>query len=148
MTSREMALSYIKTAEHSLKQARLAYEDELWHLAVRRSQESVEMALRGALRLPGVEAPGTHDVSFYLRENRSRFPDWFQLRIDRLAHISRGLRKDRELSLYGDEEMALPPELIFSKLDAEEAIKNASFVLELSKRLLEEFTTQSQGREP
>lgn len=138
MTSEEMARSYIKIAEHSLKEARLAYEDKLWHLAVRRSQESVELALKGALRLLGVEIPRTHDVSFHLRENRSRFPDWFQLQIDKLAHISRSLCKDRQLSFYGDEEMALPPELI----DAEDAIQNASFVLDLSKRLLEEFTTQ------
>lgn len=141
MTTKEMAQSYIRTAEHSLKQARLAYDDELWHLAVRRSQESVELALKGVLRLLGLEVPRVHDVSFFLREHRGRFPSWFQDQIDRISYISRGLRKDRELSLYGDEEMALPPDLIFSKFDAEEALKNAQFVLEHSKRLLEEFTT-------
>ncbi|MCS7286328.1 MAG: HEPN domain-containing protein [Anaerolineae bacterium] len=141
MTTKEMAQSYIRTAEHSLKQARLAYDDGLWHLAVRRSQESVEPALKGVLRLLGLEVLRVHDVSFFLMEHRSRFPSWFQVQTDKLSYISRGLRKDRELSLYRDEEMALPPDLIFSKFDAEEALKNAQFVLEHSKRLLEEFTT-------
>lgn len=146
---REMARSYLATAEHSLKQAKLACEDGMWHLAVRRSQESVEMALKGILRLAGLEAPRRHDFGPLLREHRKYFPQWFQEQIDRLAHISRQLCKEREASLYGEEEEALPPERIFSKFDAEEALKSASFVLEVCARLLEEAEEIcSKGEDP
>ena len=101
------------------------------------------MALKGILRLMGLEVPRVHDVGSFVKEHRGSLPEWFQEHVDRLAYISRGLRKDRETSIYGEEEVALPPERIFSKFDADEAMKNASFVLEVCKRLFEEFDKQA-----
>jgi HEPN domain-containing protein len=106
---------------------------------VRRCQEGVEMALKAALRLVGLEVPKVHDVGFFLRENKAMFPEWFQPHLDQLAHISRSLRKDREVSLYGDEALSLPPEKVFSKVDADEALEEAALVFELAERLFEEF---------
>lgn len=62
MTSREMVESYIRTAAHIIKQAKMACADKVWHLAVRRCQECVEMALKAALRFVGVEVPKIDDV--------------------------------------------------------------------------------------
>ncbi len=139
MTQFELAQSYLVTAEYSLKQARAAHADGMWHLAVRRCQEGVEMALKASLRLVGLEVPKMHDVSFFLQENKESFPEWFGLDLDRLARISRSLRKDREVSLYGDEALSLPPERVFTKLDADEAFDEATFVLELARRLFEVY---------
>ena len=139
MTNYEMAHSYLATAEYSLQQARAAHADGVWHLAVRRCQEGVELALKASLRLVGLEAPKVHDVSFFLRENSQSFPAWFGLDLDRLAHISRSLRKDREVSLYGDEALSLPPERVFTQVDANEALEETEFVFELTRRLFEEY---------
>ena len=49
MTNIEMARSYLLTAEYSLRQARAAHADGVWHLVVRRCQEGVEMALKASL---------------------------------------------------------------------------------------------------
>lgn len=144
MTNEEMAQSYLLTAEYSLKQAEMACTDGVWHLAVRRCQEGAEMALKATLRLVGLEVPKVHDVGFFLRENKALFPAWFQAHIDRLVHISRGLRKDREVSVYGDETLGLPPEMIFSKVDADEALEEARFQLEIARRLFEEFQGKRQ----
>ena len=140
MTNQEMAQSYLLTAEYSLKQARMAWSDEMWHLAIRRCQEGVEMALKAVLRLVGIEVPKVHDVGLFLRKHKQVFPAWFQAEVDRLAHISRGLRKDREVSFYGDEQLALPPEAVFSKMDADEALEEAGSVVSTGRRLFEEFT--------
>ena len=139
MTNEEMAQSYLLTSEYSLKQAKMARTDGVWHLAIRRCQEAAEMALKATLRLVGLEVPKVHDVGLFLRENRATFPPWFQAHVDRLVHISRGLRKDREVSVNGDKVLGLPPERIFSQLDADEAVEEATFVLEISRRLFEEF---------
>jgi HEPN domain-containing protein len=138
MTNNEMAQSYLLTAQYSLKQAEAASTDQVWHLAVRRCQEATEMALKAALRLVGLEVPRVHDVGFALREKRDRFPTWFQEHIDRSVHVSRGLRGDRELSIYGDEALRLPPETIFTQIDADEALEETAFVLEQVRRLFEE----------
>lgn len=93
------------------------------------------MALKAALRLVGLEVPKVHDVGFFLRENRAMFPKWFDEHIDQLARASRGLRKDREASIYGDESLGLPPQALFSRADADQALQEAVYVLEQTERL-------------
>ncbi len=136
MTGEEMARSYGRTAELILQEAENALQRQAWHLAVRRSQEGVEM---------GIEIPRLHDVGTLLRAEQHRFPAWFQANVDRLASISRGLRRDRELSFYGDEDLGQPPEQIFSRYDGEQAVAQAHFVLEQCHRLIAEYNGDDNG---
>jgi HEPN domain-containing protein len=133
-----MAQGYLVTARYALREAQAAYTEKMWHMTLRRAQESTEMALKAALRLVGLEVPKVHDVGFFLRENRALFPGWFQEHIDRLARTSRGLRKDREASIYGDESLGLPPQAIFSQADADEAVNEATYVLKQVRCLFQE----------
>ena len=89
------------------------------------------MLLKAALRIVGVEPPRWHDVGPVLRRERSKFPAWFQEYIDELASISRSLRKERELSMYGDEESGVLPEELYTRMDAERALSDAEKVLSL-----------------
>nr|WP_016731677.1 hypothetical protein [Sulfolobus islandicus] len=43
----------------------------------------------------------------------------FKEKIDIFASYSRSLRKERELSMYGDEETNTSPELLYSDYDAQ-----------------------------
>ncbi|MFN3742682.1 MAG: HEPN domain-containing protein [Anaerolineales bacterium] len=80
----------------------------MWNLTLRRAQEAVELALKGALWWAGLEVPRIHDVGVVLRQNRHRFPPEFAAHIPKLASISRALAAERERSFYGDEELSLP----------------------------------------
>ncbi len=100
MNSKEMAESYLMEGEIRLKTARSALEDRHFAYAVRQSQESVEMALKGALRYVGIEPPKWHDVGIILRKEVQKFPEWFTENLDRLTLISRELRREREPSMY------------------------------------------------
>jgi len=71
----------------------------------------VELLLKAALRLVGVEPPRWHDVGPVLRREAQRFPHWFGRDIAVMARYSRRLRREREPSMYGDEETGLPPRL-------------------------------------
>jgi len=137
MNARENARLGLRRAEIILEEAGRLKEREIWNLAVRRSQEAVEMALKAALLWIGVQPPRLHDVGPSLREHASRFPDPFASSISRLASISRSLRNEREKSFYGDEESGLPPEQLYGEEDAVEALEKAGFVLELCRRLME-----------
>lgn len=143
MANDEMAGSYLATSAYTLRQARVSVADGVWNIAVRRAQESVELSLKAALRLAGVDVPKVHDVGTVMRENAPRFPQWWNDRMDSLARISRQLRHDREISIYGDEETGLPPERIFTREDAEEAVKDAETVLGMCQRLQSEHSSLS-----
>ena len=73
-----------------------------------------------------------------LRRNANSFPEWFRRGIDKMASISRMLRREREPSMYGDEELALPPDELYTFEDAKTALDGCVFVLNNCKKLLDE----------
>ena len=73
-----------------------------------------------------------------MRRNSGSFPEWFRKEIDKMASISRILRREREPSMYGDEELALPPDELYTLEDAKTAIDSCTFVFDNCKKLLDE----------
>jgi len=132
----KLASSYLKQASSRLKDAREALEEGNYPYALRLSQECVELSLKAALRLVGVEYPKVHDVSDVLIEVRSRFPEWFKREIDLMADASTVLVAKRELAFYGGEEDLLTPEEVISREEAEEAVFFAEKIYPLCKKLL------------
>ena len=139
MDSYELARSNVRQAEDRLTTARIALERGNYPYAVRQAQECVELSLKACLRLVGIEPPKWHDVGPIIRRERENFPEWFKEHVERIVSISRSLRKERELAMYGDEESKIPPEELYTRFDAEKAIEDAGFVLEIARRLLKEF---------
>jgi len=136
MNNHEAALLSLQRAEVILEEARALTKRGAWNLVVRRSQEAVETALKGALLWAGIQSPHLHDVGPVLRTHSARFPESFNAIIPRLASISRSLRGEREKSFYGDEESNLPPETLYTEEDAGEALKKAEFVIEQCQKLI------------
>jgi HEPN domain-containing protein len=91
------------------------------------AQELVELALKGILRQIGIDPSKWHDVGPVLVEHRHMLPGDVREHVDRLAGISRWLRKEREFSFYGDIDF-IPTEQ-YSSEDARRAIDDAAFVL-------------------
>ena len=131
MTSAEMGRSHLRQARRILNEAQRHHEDSAWHLVVRRCQETVELALKGALRFAGLEVPHVNDVGVLLAEHAGRLPRGFVDHLERLVSISRRLRQEREMSFYGNEEMAAPPEDLYMREDADSALDDARFALDL-----------------
>jgi len=134
-----VARSYLRQAEARLKDAEEALAEGLNAYALRLSQECVEMSLKAALKLVGIEYPKKHDVSDVLVEVRGRFPKWFQDELSFLADASRKLAKKREVSMYGDEESFLSPDELISFEEAQRAVEWAKKAHELCKQLLSAY---------
>lgn len=139
MNNLEMAKSYERQARERLRHAREALEGGNYPYVVRRCQEAVGLLLKASLRAAGVEPPKWHDVGPVLRASAERFPEWFREEIPRLARISRKLRREREPSLYGDEETGTPPDKLYFREDAEEALEMAEYTFNVVSKLLSEF---------
>ncbi|AWR98507.1 HEPN domain-containing protein [Metallosphaera hakonensis] len=133
-----VAQSYISQAEERFALAKLELERKKYNITVRLCQEVVELALKACLRIVNVEPPKFHDVGPVLKDNLDKFPSWFKERIEVFASYSRSLRKERELSMYGDEETNTPPEILYSEYDAQQSLKMAEEILDYSKKLFEE----------
>ncbi|MGB9791203.1 MAG: HEPN domain-containing protein [Thermacetogeniaceae bacterium] len=134
MTNKTLAQSYLLKATKRLKVLSVLLEEEAYSDVVREAQELVELALKGILRQIGIEPPKQHDVGGLLVEFRSRLPKEVAKEAKRLADISKWLRKEREFSFYGDVDF-IPTEE-YTREDAERAIRDAEFVLEMARKVI------------
>lgn len=131
MQNRDLAGDYARRAEARLQALDVLFGAESWADVVRESQEVVELALKGLLRACGIEPPRIHDVSDILLAERGRLPAALHAEVERLARISRDLRRDRELAFYGAED--LTPSSFYSKPDAVHAREGARLTVRLVK---------------
>ena len=135
MRFKELSQSYFRQGRARYRTAKLAYNQRNYPYCIRQAQESVELTLKGALKLVGVEYPKFRDVSEALLANVHLFPEWFRKRVDEMAKVSKELARKRAPAMYGEEARGLPPEKVFDRDDAKKAINDAKKVLDACKKL-------------
>lgn len=128
MHNRSLAADYVRRATVRLDAIDVLYRAESWADVVRESQEAVELALKGLLRSSRIDPPRIHDVSAVLLRERVRLPGPARAEVEKLALISRSLRRDRELAFYGAEDLV--PSEFYGESDARQALEGARFVIE------------------
>jgi HEPN domain-containing protein len=121
MTNGELAEGLFRQAKSRYKTMNAALQEEDYAYVIRTAQECVELCLKALLISVGVDPPKWHDVGTILLDHASRFPSIDKKAVEEMAFISRNLRGDREKSMYGDDITGLPPDRLYSKLDAEMA---------------------------
>ena len=122
MNNIDFANDYLNETKLRLETAENVVRKNAHAFCVRQSQEAVELSLKAALRLIGIDFPKWHDMSEILLEEKEKFPKNFQDNISKMANISASLAKKREPAMYGDEISTMPPSKIFNKKDAEGGI--------------------------
>lgn len=140
----------MKDAELSLLQAKSFFKTKAYHRTVRSSQEAVELATKATLRLFGIDYPKSHEVSSLLESAavKENSPNWFTESVPKIREISVQLAGDRGPAFYGDEKASKPPEELYDREAAEEALKGAEFVVGRCKRMIEEWRVSKQSDAP
>jgi HEPN domain-containing protein len=96
---------------------------------VREAQELSELLLKGMLRGCGIDPPKVHDVGPSLVQYARLLPNDVQSSLQEVVAISRFLRKEREISFYGDDDLI--PLNSYTQDDANDAIKKCTWLFEL-----------------
>jgi len=134
LTNVTLAQSYLRKATDRLDILPLLKGKGAYSDVIREAQEIVELALKGMLRAAGIEPPKFHDVGGLLVQHRDKYPEDVAREIDRIAGISKRLRKERELSFYGDIDF-IPTEEYHPE-DAREAIEGANFIVDVARKVI------------
>jgi HEPN domain-containing protein len=130
----DLSRSYVLKARSRLKALKVLFDDGDFSDVLRESQEAVGLATKAMLRSIGIDPPKWHDVSSIISEYIQRFPAGSRPRIDEVMRISKSLRKERELSFYGDIDF-IPTEE-YTKEQAEQAMRDAEAVISLAEGLV------------
>ena len=130
MNNREKGEELIARAERIIeREIAGALEDEDFNMVVRRAQEAVELTLKGALTVLGIEYPKVHDVSRVFRDVVQRKAGGLSRdMLERILRISAQLSEDRTPSFYGERS--------YGRAEAEEAYQAARFVYHTVNELL------------
>jgi hypothetical protein len=134
MRNKDLASDYITRAGNRLAAVEILFERKSYADVVRESQELVELCLKGLLRIARVEVPRLHDVGPLLLDARDRLPADVRPHTDALAKISKQMRRDRELSFYGSED--LTPSDFYQQEDAKKALEDARWVYSICSSVL------------
>ncbi|MDR5695276.1 MAG: HEPN domain-containing protein [Armatimonadota bacterium] len=123
MTNREAGERLVREARRIFKrELQAAWAERDFNLVVRRAQEVVELSLKGALRILGVDFPKVHDVApvfvEQVRRKRGQISEEILIEIQR---ISSWLSEARAPAFY--------LERIYGEADARRALSEAEFIL-------------------
>lgn len=138
MSLDELARSMLLQAGQRMKVLPILLQDGAYSVVMRESQEVAELSLKALLRLCGVEPPKIHDVGRHLVAHREKAAVLGVEDVDGLAAASQRLRKERELSFYGEADF-IPTEA-YTQVQAEEALALARKCLEAGERALSRVT--------
>lgn len=129
MTNWERGKKLISESEELLEEAKRAYQSSLYNIGVRRSQEVVELALKGLLIMLGIEYPKIHDVGTVFHEQiKAKVIKMDEEDLEKIRVISSQLTKEREASFYMEKD--------YIQEEAEEALEGAEFVFSQVDKLV------------
>ncbi|HID63460.1 MAG TPA: HEPN domain-containing protein [Anaerolineae bacterium] len=130
MTNREAGEELVFAARRLFdRDVQNAWRDQDYNMVVRRAQEVVELALKGALRILGVDYPKEHDVGLlFAQQARAKIPAVDQAALQQIGLISRRLVQTRAPSFYLERR--------YGEGEARQALADARFVLEAVERMM------------
>ncbi|MHB8926681.1 MAG: HEPN domain-containing protein [Bacillota bacterium] len=134
MTNLTLAQSYLVKAQKRLRVLDVLLKEQAYSDVIREAQELVELALKAMLRQVGIDPPKQHDVGGLLLDFRDRFEAEVAAQTERLASVSKWLRKERELAFYGDVDFI--PTSEYGPEDAQKAIEDARFVVQIAAQVV------------
>jgi HEPN domain-containing protein len=133
MSNIEAGLSLLREAEGFYEDVLKGYERGSWNAVVRRAQEVVELALKGLMKMMGIEYPKIHDVGALFAE---------QAELKKLGIDSRVLAEIIDISAYLARERApaFYMEKTYTKEQAIRAKEDALKVLSIAKDISEKLS--------
>ena len=134
MTNTELVKSRLKDARQFLEYAEDALRREIYHHTVQFAQRAAELAVKALVANEAAEVPQAHDLAKLASnlESVRGLPTETQ---SRFYECNRKLAKERIVSTYGAED-GTPPDKIFDKPQAEEALEQGKFVLNTVESLV------------
>jgi HEPN domain-containing protein len=140
VTNLRLGQSYLERARGRLPFLRHMQAAGLHADVVREAQEVVELALKGLLRMLGLDPPKEHDVSKFMTRERRRLPGVIAEHLREIRQMSKRLRRERELAFYGDDDFVPSDE--YDADDSDEAIQFAEAIVGWVETSLKEIKPQ------
>lgn len=131
MNNFEIGKELIQEADRIFnREVKKAIEDQDYNIVVRRSQEVVELALKGALRILGIDYPKVHEVSdIFAKRLKEKLINFPEKDLEKIKEISVWLTESRTPAFYLEKK--------YEEEDAKQALSDSGFVLQKVKEIFQ-----------
>lgn len=129
MTNRDLSQDYWKRIPSRMKAVKLLFQENNYADVIREGQELTELLFKAWLRSIGVEPPKWHDVGPVIEMQKTHLPPLIQKELAEILSFSKYLRKERENSFYGDDDL-IPLES-YTETEARSTIAKLEWLIEL-----------------
>ncbi len=136
MKNNSAGRSYVEDAKIILEEAEESFNKGYNHRAIRKCQESVELALKGILRVVGIEYPKSHRIGVVLKDSALK-EKLEEGTLEKIITIADRLADEREIAFYGLDTSSAKD--MFDEDDASEAIADAHYIMKIIDKLLKGF---------
>jgi HEPN domain-containing protein len=136
MKNNSAGRSYVEDAKIILEEAEESFNKGHNHRAIRKCQESVELALKGILRIVGIEHFKSHRIGKTLQDSVLK-EKIDEKTMEKIIEIASRLADEREIAFYGSDTSSAKD--MFDEDDASEAIADAHYIMKIIDKLLDEF---------
>jgi HEPN domain-containing protein len=135
LTSDQGARAFLDDAALILEEARTSLASGRHHRAVRKAQESAELAVKAVFRFAGLEHPKSHVLGRLVRKDLRKLGILADEAIQTLADYSDSLSLDREPAFYGTHD-GIPASELFDEEDAKDALRKAEWILQTARGVI------------
>ncbi len=139
MSDKKFVKDYLDESKFRLETAKLALDKKRYNSVVRESQLAVELSLKAFLLRWNFIVPKTHEISNDILDSKDLFSKEAQKEILNIVKISKKLRREYEISLYGDKDSGKSLSDLYTKIQAEEYLSDAKKVYFLCEKELNDF---------
>ncbi len=135
MTNAERKDYYFTSAQKEYEAMQKEWENRDWNRVIRKAQETIELLLKGVLKLMNVEFPKEHEIGEYFEKILIlKKIDYDEVGMKRIKEASKDLTDKRAPAYYG--------EVFYSQEEAIEAKQQAEFVREFIKELMKRLESK------
>jgi len=128
--------SYVEDAKIILEEAEESFKKGYNHRTIRKCQESVELALKGILRVVGIEYPKSHRIGVVLKDSALK-EKLDEGTLEKIIAITDRLADEREIAFYGSDKLSAKD--MFDEDDASEALADIHYIMKIIDKFLDEF---------
>lgn len=128
--------SYLENSELRLKFCLQALSENKYDVLIRECQEIVELCSKALLYSQNMVVPKIHNMAQEIDDIKELFSDEFSKKMPEYYILLRTLYNKRELAMYGDEDLGIPSNELFTKEDAEKYLTGTKDYFEQCKKEL------------
>lgn len=139
MSKEKFVKDYLEEAKFRLDMAKIAFDKNRYNTVFREAQIIVEMSTKALFRRWGFAIPKTHNLSQHLEDSKELFSKDIQENFEFMIVFSKKLRREYEVSLYGNEEEGISLSELYSKEQTKLILINTKKFYDLCYNELKDF---------